>query len=313
MLRFFDIDTIFGTEISFTTPDIKLSNYMAYVVYDTSTGVTTLQDYYTWRTPTLVTSTGGVVNDYSNFVISNDNLYPSTTPIIGDYTALEPMYFSVMSYIEYYILMQVIKRIDLARRRLPSPGVVINSLDGYGNSEGTVSVAGGYFKKFSVEELMGYIEGALIEINIHPPATEFYWSFTSLASEKLTNPYQLQNFMGVPYKFVDLIVQGAVLRALIAWGILEVDLQFSTSDGGLQITYDKVSSVASWMDRLLAEFQKQKEFIKWDCVNSYGVGVGTLPFAATGMWGQAMNMIQQGGTLSMQSMLGFQFRANTPL
>ena len=67
------------------------------------------------------------------------------------------------------------------------------------------------------------------------------------------------------------------------------------------------------MDRLLGEFQKQKEFIKYDCVNSYGVGVGSYPFMATGIWGTAMNMIQNNGVLSMTSMLGFQARSNIPL
>lgn len=308
MLRFYNVANRTDTNITFSTPDIRLADFVPYIVYDTSTGATTLRDYYTWRS---ITTTTGVV-DVCEFIIDNNNIYPQTHPGIADYDVLDPTLFTVMTYVEYMVLQNVLQRIDLVRRRLPNPGVVISSVDGYGNN-GVASVAGGYDKKFAVYELMNFIEGALIEINIHPPATEFYWSYTSSETERLTNPYHLQNYMGVPYKFIDLIVQGAVLRALISWGVLEVDLQFSTSDAGLQITYDKVSSVSSWMDKLLAEFIRQKDFIKWDCVNSRGIGVGTYPFMAAGIWGTAMNMIQTKGTLAMSSMLGFNLRSNTPL
>lgn len=310
MLRFFDILTQDPAGIRFNTPDIRWADYVPYVFYDTSTGYTTLRDYYAWRT---VTSTGTVVTDETTyFNISDAALFPRTAPPLGDYSVLDPSLFTVLTYVEFMVLQNVLQRVDLVRRRLPNPGIVISSTDGYGNN-GVASVAGGYDKKFSVSELMRFIEGALIEINIHSPATEFYWSFTTVQTEKLTNPYHLQNYMGVPYKFLDLIVQGAVIRALYAWGLLEVDLQFNTSDSGLQITYDKVSSVSSWVDKLLQEFIRQKDFIKMDCVNSRGVGVGTLPFMAAGIWGTAMNMIQTQGTLPMSSMLGFNLRSNTPL
>jgi len=308
MLRFFNILTRTSTGILFNTPDIRFSNYVPYVFYDTSTGRTTLKDYYSWRT---VTSTGAVT-DTTNFSISNATLFPGTATPPPSYSLLDPALFTVLTYVEFMILQNVLQRIDLVRRRLPNPGVVIDSSDGFGNN-GVASVAGGYDKKFSVAELMNFIEGSLIEINIHSPATEFYWSFTSTQTEKINNPYHLQNYMGIPYKFLDLIVQGAVIRSLYAWGLLEVDLQFNTSDAGLQITYDKVSSVSSWVDKFLAEFLRQKDIIKMDCVNSYGVGVGTYPFMAAGIWGTAMNMIQTKGTLAMSSMLGFNLRSNTPL
>jgi hypothetical protein len=308
MLRFFDVVSRTSTGITFNTGDIPYADYVPYVFYDTSTGYTTLRDYYAWRT---VTSTGTVAGT-TNFTISNATLFPKVAPPLLDYNLLDVSLITVLTYVEFMVIQNVLQRIDLVRRRLPNPGIVISSNDGYGNN-GVASVAGGYDKKFSVAELMNFIEGSLIEINIHSPATEFYWSFTSVQTEKLTNPYHLQNYMGVPYKFLDLIVQGAIIRALYAWGLLEVDLQFNTSDAGLQITYDKVSSVSSWVDKLLAEFIRQKDFIKMDCVNSRGVGVGTLPFMAAGIWGTAMNMIQTQGTLPMSSMLGFNLRSNTPL
>ena len=309
MLRFFDLVTQTSTGLTFSTPDINVTNFVPYVVYDTSTGYTPLNDYYVWRS---VTEENVVDPDTSLFQINDSLLYPSLSTPLGDYQVLDPSLISVLSYIEYVTLKQVIQRVDLVRKRLPNPGIVIESNDGYGNN-GVASVAGGYDKKFSVQELMGFIEGALIEVNIHPPATEFYWSYTTLDVEKLNNPYRMQHYTGIPYKLVDLIIQGAVIRALYAWGLLEVDLQFSTSDAGLQITYDKVGSVAGWVDRLLNEFVRQKGFIKYDCVNSHGIGVGSYPFMATGIWGTAMSMIQHSGTIPMTSMLGFNLRSNVPL
>jgi len=309
MLRFFDLVDQTSTGLIFSTTDINRTDYVPYVIYDTSTGFTTLNDYYVWRS---VTEENPDDPESSLFKISNDLIYPALSDHITDYQVLDPYLMSVLSYTEYITLKQLIQRVDLVRKRLPNPGVVISGNDGYGNN-GVASVAGGYDKKFSVQELMGFIEGSLIEINIHPPATEFYWSYTTREVEKLGNPYRMQGYTGIPYKFVDLIVQGAVIRALYSWGILEVDLQFSTSDGGLQITYDKVGSVASWVDRLLGEFVRQKGFIKYDCVNSAGVGVGSYPFMATGIWGTAMSMIQNSGTIPMTSMLGFNMRSNVPL
>ena len=308
MLRLYDIPYQDTTSVTFTTEELGSANFVPYVVYDTSTGYSGLEDYYTWRAQTF-TSTGMVG---TSFVISNSNLYPKFSPAVTLYTSLQKKLFYIMSQREQQILITLIDRLDLVRRRLPNPGAVIEDVDGMGN-RGVVALSGGYDKKFAISELMRFIEGSLIEINIHPPATNAYWLFTSVDQEKITNPYNLDAASGVPYKLVDLIIQGAVIRALVAWGVLEIDLNFSTSDSGLQITYDKVAYLSGWMDRLLQEFQKQKDFIKWDFVNSYGVGVGSLPYAATGIWGTAMNMIQHSDIIPLTSMLGFNIRSNVPL
>jgi len=201
MIRVFDIPYQDTTSVTFTTEEITTDDSVCYVVYDTSTGVTSLQDYYTWRASSY-TSSG--YEDGCGFVISNSNFFPKFTAPISDYTILDPYLFFVMTSLEHYILMSLLDRIDLVRRRLPNPGAVIEDVDGMGDS-GVVSVAGGYDKKFAVSELMRFIEGALIEINIHPPATNFYWNFTTSDSEKVTNPYIRQSTTGIPYKFVDLI------------------------------------------------------------------------------------------------------------
>ena len=310
MLRLFDISSITQNTITFTTEEIEYADNYVYVMYDTSTGYTTLEDYYGWRTQTY-TSTGMTG---TSFYISNATLYPKLTPPITNYSVLTPKLFYCLTFIEYSILVTVLDRLDLVRKRLPNPGAIVQDSDGIGDG-GVVSVAGGYDKKFAISELMNYIEGALIEINIHPPATNFYWNFTSIDTERNTNPYTRESATGIPYKFFDLIVQGAIIRALMAWGILEIDLNFTTTDAGLQITYDRVNNVASWTDRFLVEYTKQKELIKWDCVNSGGVGIGSIPFSASAMWGAAMNMIggEHSGVVPLTSMLGFASNGNIPL
>lgn len=309
MVQVFDVPYQDVDSVTFSTEELTEDDYRCYVVYDTSTGYTSLEDYYTWRATTY-TSTGLV--DTCGLVINNACLYPKLTTAIPDYSVLNPSLFYILTNPEHYILMCVLDRIDLVRKRLPNPGVVIEDIDGFGDN-GVASVAGGYYKKFSVSELMRYIEGTLIEINIHPSATTFYWNFTTTTADKITNPYIKQNATGVPYNFIDLIVQGTMIRALVAWGLLEVDLNFSTSDSGLQITYDKVGHVQSWMSALLTEYTRQKDLVKWNYANHAGIGVGSLPYAATGLWGTAMNMISNSGIMPLTSMLGFNIRNNTPL
>jgi hypothetical protein len=308
MLLDFDIAYQTSDTITFTTESITDDDYRCYVVYDTSTGYTTLKDYYVWRSNTY-TSTG--LTDSSAFIINNSSFYPRLTPSITDYTVLNPFLFYIISSLEHFILMNVLDRLDLVRKRLPNPGVVISDVDGFGDN-GVASVAGGYYKKFAISELMRYIEGALIEINLHPPATSFYWAFTTADTDKTLNPYQRYT-SGVPYNFVDLIIQGAVIRALVSWGILEVDLNFITSDAGLTITYDKVGHVQSWYDRLLTSYTNQMDKTKMNYANHAGIGIGSLPYSATGIFGSAMNMIEHSGTMPLTSMLGFNMRTNIPM
>lgn len=308
MLRLVNISEQVGTGVTFQTTEVSTKDDVAYVMYDTSTGITSMQDYYSWRS--LTTSTGST----STFEIAIDNAtkYPGTEDDVDDYSLFNPKLFKVMTWAEHEIIQMLLTRIDLIRRRFPNPGVTISDTDGIGQG-GVVGFSGGWDKKFSLEELRQMVDGALIEVNIHPPATEHWWAFITEDSDVVNNPYTRTASLGIPTKFIDLIVQGAVLRCLNAWGILEIDLSFSTSDSGLTISYDHVNPIASWMQNILNEYKSQKDFIKWDSVNSMGVGVGTYPFAVSAMWGAAMNMISQGGTIPLSSMLGFGIRANTPM
>lgn len=309
MIRLFDIIEKVTDRITFRTSELMALDYMPYVVYDTSTGVTTMQDYICWRT--ITTSTGTYDDDnVAYFKIDNTNLYPSYTTAISDYSALGSHLLSIISLSEYNILQNVLLRIDTVRRRFPNPGVGITSQSGVGQ-DGVVSFAGGYEKKFTVTELIQMIQGAMIEINLHPPATNFWPTILTKTQDKMSNPYSRSE--GLPFKMSELVVQGALIRCLVAWGLLEVDLQFTTSDSGLQISFDRVASVQSWHTNLLQDYQNQKTLLKWDCANHYGVGIGTVPWAATGWLGTALNNIQTGGTLAMTSLLGYYQRGNVPM
>ena len=303
MVRLLDFISITATEITFSSPEVTSPDSMTYIVYDTSTGTMNMEDYVVWRATTF-TSTGST-DGY--FTISNTNLFPSYVSItnpITSYLTLNPALFKVMTYTEYTILQQVLTRIDLVRRRLPNPGYTVASTNSVGQN-GAVSMSGGFDKKFAVDELSQIIDGSIIELNWTSPMTYFWPTFSSADQEKTNNPYRKST--GLPFTMVDLIVQGAILRVLVAWGILEIDMSFSTSDSGLSITFDRVGHVQSWHSALLQDYQAQKEKFKMNYANHAGVGIGSTPYALQGIFGTAMNNVSAGGgNLSMTSLLGWQ-------
>jgi hypothetical protein len=158
---------------------------------------------------------------------------------------------------------------------------------------------------------MEMIEGAIIEINWTSPKTTFWPTFMTADMEKINNPYQRTS--GLPHDMTDLVIQGTVLRALVSWGLLEVDLSFSTTDSGLSITFDRGSQVKGWHDTLFQNYLNDKKLFKWNHANHSGVGVGTYPYAAYGIYGTMLNNVQIGGALSLSSLMGWSARGATPL
>lgn len=309
MLRLVGITEHDTTHLKFETEEIASEDMIAYVMYDTSTGITDMKDYYSWRT--VSTSTGD--ENVFAFEIDNTNKYPLLEDDIVDYNIFDRKLFKVMTWAEYEVIQMLLTRIDLVRRRLPNPGVTISDVDNVG-SGGVVSFAGGWDKKFSLEELRQMIDGSLMELNIHPPTTERWWQFTATDVDKSYNPYaRTSSGGGIAYEMIDTLVLGGLIRCLVAWGILEIDINFSTTDSGLTITYDRVGHIASWMQNLLNDYQERKYYVKMNSINSFGVGVGSYPFAAMGWVGTAMNQVSQSGITPLSSMLGFGLRGNVPL
>jgi hypothetical protein len=311
MLRLVSIYEQTSDHITFLTEELS-NNVVAYVMFDTSTGVSInasnyTEDYPTWRCVAAETSTGSTE---FRFTINNSTLYPATSKTIVDYTTLSPRLFKIMTLQEYTILNDVLIRFDLVRKRLPNPGIGIASTDGVGE-DGVVAFTGGHEKKMMISELMQMAEGAVVEVNGTPPRTQFWPMYLDLEADKAYNPYYSN--AGIPNDMMELIKMGTLIRCLISMGILEVDISFSTSDSGLQLTFDRASHVKGWHDALLTEYKEMKALFKWNHANHAGVGVGTVPFSAIGIWGTLMNNATVGGTLGLNSVLGMTSRGNVPM
>jgi hypothetical protein len=309
MLRLVDITEREADHVSFDTEELAAADLVVYVVYDTSTGtsVNVMDDYIAWRA--ITTSSD---SESAHFEINNDNLYPSYRTEVVDYAGLNPQYFKVMTLQEYDILQDVLIRFDLVRRRMPNPGVTVESTDGVGEN-GVVAFSGGFWKKKTVDEIMRMIIGSMLELNGSPPRTSFWPVFSTLEADRVNNPYYTFDTAGIPGDMVELIKLGALIRCLISVGIMEVDISFTSSDSGLQLTFDRQSPIKGWHDALLAKYDKDKSLFKWNHANHAGVAVGTVPWAAYGIWGTLMNNVSQGGQLAMSSILGFSARGNVPM
>jgi len=309
MLRLYDIDEQTATAVKFQTEEITASDRIAYVMYDTSTGnnIDTNPDYYSWRTTTALTSTGA--SDVY-LTIDSSNIYPSYEINPVSYLNLSPRHFKIMSYQEYQIINNVLIRLDLVRRRLPNPGTGISSVNGVGQA-GIVSYVGGFEKKMTIEEIGRMMEGTVIELNMTPPQTSYWPAFSTTTQDKATTPYSMNGF---PYDMVELATQGTLIRCLLALGLLEVDISFSTSDSGLQLTFDRVGNVKSWYDSLLTQYKEDKTLFKWNHASHSGVGVGTSPWIVSGIWGTMVNQVGFGaGQLALNSILGIGSRGNIPM
>src|SRR5271157_5515123 len=128
MLRLVDISSIATDSIVFHTEELTTDDLVAYVVFDTSTGVAAspyalMDDYVGWRVQTVQTSTGDAVT----LTIDNSHLYPSFSKTIPDYTELGIPLFSILTRVEYEILHNTLLRLDLVRRRMPNPGFILSS------------------------------------------------------------------------------------------------------------------------------------------------------------------------------------------
>ena len=292
---------------------ISHANFATYVVYDTSTGVVGLPDYYCWRAVTI--DTPNTVMNYEHYVdiyIENSVLYPLYGPQVADYTTLLLGLIKIVTSEEIEILNSLITRVDMVRKRLPNQGALLTSVDSIGDG-GLVNYVGGYSKKFSVDEYMQFINGSLIEINVTAPATTMWWSFIPNYDDMNPNPYRAHSRGGVPAKIFDLIIQGSVIRALTAWGLLEVDMSFNSTDSSLAISFDRQGMVSSWMMNLVNNFYKQLSMIKMDFVNSYGCAVGSTPYQLLGLWGNMAGMISQNGPMSVNTIMGYGFTASRPM
>src|SRR5271157_997484 len=206
MLRLVDIVEKTTDHIKFITEEISSADSVVYVVYDTSTGLSNLEDYYSWRAITVLTSTGSK----SVFItIENSNIYPSVSTTPTDYSTLNSRLFLLLTFLEYQILSDVLIRLDLVRRRLPNPGYTLSSTNDIGQN-GTVAFSGGFYKKMTADEIIHMMAGTIVEINATPPRTALWPMFQNINADKKNNPYF--GFSGMPYEFRDLVTLRTVIR-----------------------------------------------------------------------------------------------------
>lgn len=313
MITYFSVvdKTTTGLTLRLSRQLISKPDYAVYVIYDTDSGEAQASDYYIWRGITIDTpNTVPNYAEYIDIVLTNTGIFPPSTAIVADYTTLNNSQLKIISLLELEILSSVKDRVDTVRKRLPNPGTIINDTDGIGDG-GMVDYAGGFYKKFEIEEYLRFMQGALIEVNITSPKTEFWWEFLHKDVDLNPNPYKRGR--GVPVSLSELIVKGAVIRALNAWGLLEVDLGFQTNDSGLALTFNRSPQILSWLNVFIADYEKNKKDVKMDFINSYGVAVGTAPFFMAGLWGRMVGMTASHNTMALSSILGFNGSATRPM
>jgi len=246
MVRTFSIKTQTSTGITFSVPGVSNKDLRFFVIYDTSTGEV-LPDYIIWKT----------LSD-SNFDVSiNDSILFPRHVLSYDYRGLFWDNFVMITSFEEKVLEYLVQRIDLVRQRYPQT----------------------FKKKFTLEELLLCIEAAVADINLYPPATSFWFRFSSIREEDVNfNPLSQTLYGGIPWTWVDLVTKGALLNALVSQGILEVDINFEVSDGGVTIRYNNAEGIKGWWTALSEGYEKQKKLIKiWEFRPQ---AVGTLPFTA---------------------------------
>jgi hypothetical protein len=310
MIRLFEVVEKNSEGVLFGAQEFSSTNLPCFIVYDvpvqgqtieTSGGAVVLPDYLTWKsytTSATIPSTANNINSRyrtktSTGLITNNpfqlpmtgTVYTANTdvkfnvlPVWNDclftnqqirtftgYDSLLETNFHIMTETEYQILKQLIVRLDFVRRRYPSR----------------------FEKKYLVEELLVFMEAALVDINLTPPVTRFWWWYTErLQRQAQINPMQASSngAGGIPEILWSLVVDGAVIHALMAKGILEADLNFNYSDQGITLTYDNASHYSSWTDKMLQAYVVKKKEMKQN-FRPTGLGLGTYSEVGLGYFG----------------------------
>jgi len=246
MVRDFSVFEQISTGITFDIAGVNKEDLRFFAIYDTSTGQL-LPDYILWKTKSD--------NDF-RVRINNSVLFPRRITSF-DYRMFFWDNFVFVTSFEEKVLEHLVQRIDLVRQRYP----------------------GTFKKKFTLEELLLCIEAAVADINLYPPATTYWFRFTEIKEEDINhNPLKQSVQGGIPWSWFNLVTIGALLNALVSQGILEVDINYEVTAGGVTIRYNNAEGIKGWWTSLLDLYEKQKKLVKtWEFRPQ---AVGTLPFTA---------------------------------
>ena len=248
------------------------------------------KDFDTEFVITVITE-GGV--DLPAFTITNSNRYPMARSLIPDFTRLRPLQFNVLTEYEWRIIQSVLKKLDLVRRRYPN----------LGQRHLGLGIAGGFEKKFSIEELLDYLYQTVVEVNLFSPATKFWFSFPKQEARVVSYISPYYGEYGIPWEWYDVLVDGTLCKALLARQIFEIDTNFSISDQGISITYDRDGKLSGVLQGLLTEFNNKKVKLKWQYAPFSGSGVGTyFGFSGYHYFNQIAGLLTNKGVLALRSL-----------
>ncbi len=102
-------------------------------------------------------------------------------------------------------------------------------------------------RRYKDEELKLYLEQALLDINVQPPA------FTD---------FTLDDYYNYVPEWKGLIIKGGMVFALISEGIFQIGIEFNYSDNGININTDKSGKYQTMSNMILMNYQAQKEDVK---------------------------------------------------
>ncbi len=102
-------------------------------------------------------------------------------------------------------------------------------------------------RRYNEAELRLYLDQALLDINVQPPA------FTD---------YTLSDFVNNVPEWEGLIIQGGMIFALISEGIFQASIEFTYNDNGLSINTTKSSKYQSFAQMMMQQYSQMKTKLK---------------------------------------------------
>jgi hypothetical protein len=102
-------------------------------------------------------------------------------------------------------------------------------------------------RKYTDTELEIYLQDALLDINVTPPA------FTA---------FTLDDWEATVPEWKGLILQGGMFFALVSEGIFQIGIEFTYNDNGISINTNKSSRLQSMASMLINRYDKLKESMK---------------------------------------------------
>jgi hypothetical protein len=99
---------------------------------------------------------------------------------------------------------------------------------------------------FNPVDIAEYIENSLREFNATSPTTGIH----------------LETMGGILSIYKEVLIEGAVIQALIAQGLLAVDQDFAYNDNGISLNIDHSAKLQSWYTTLLAQYVAKKKQYK---------------------------------------------------